>query len=151
MHTIQNPLHSRNQDGQRLRVVELKTIQPHSPRPLTIVGDKVDMLSLIPATTNRGYRLYVDNYEDQEPRLRIWYHHQRGAAHQIELKRYVNMRILGGLLGQLQAEGEKKQNIVSFKNCTIQEHADFVYGFVGTWLGGGSRTFCADVSSTLER
>lgn len=117
-------------EGQEVRVMELKTIQPHSPRPLTMVGDKVDMLSLIPETTNRGYRLYVDNCEDQQSRLRIWYHHQRGAARQIELKRYVNMRILGGLLGQLQAEGEKKENIVSFKNCTIQEHADFVSGLL---------------------
>ena len=115
-------------DGQRLRVVELETIQPHSPRPLTIVGDKVDMLSLIPATTNRGYRLYVDNYEDQEPRLRIWYYHGRGAARQIEVKRYVNIRILGGLLGQLQAEGEKNDVIVSFKNASISEHADFILG-----------------------
>ena len=117
-------------DGQPLRVVELVTIQPHTPRHLTIVGDKVDMLSLVPETTNKGYRLFVDNYEDQEPRLRIWYYHERGAAHQIELKQYVNMHILGGLLGQLQAEGEKKQNIVSFKNCTIHEHADFVLGLL---------------------
>ncbi len=117
-------------DGQRLRVVELETIRAHSPRPLTIVGDKVDMLSLIPETTKRGYRLYVDNYGNEEPRLRIWYYHERGAAHQIELKRYVKMHILGGLLGQLQAEGEKKENIVSFKNCAIQEHADFVSGLL---------------------
>lgn len=117
-------------DGQRLRVMELETIRPHTSRPLTIVGNKVDMLSLIPATTNRGYRLYVDSYEDAEPRLRIWYYHERGAARQIELKRYVKMLILGGLLGQLQAEGEKKENIVSFKNCTVQEHADFVLGLL---------------------
>ena len=117
-------------DEQRVRVLEVETIQPHTTHPLTIVGNKVDLLSLIPATTNRGYRLYVDSYGDEEPRLRIWYYHQRGAAHQIELKRYVNTRILGGLLGQLQAEGEKKENIVSFKNCTIQEHADFVLGLL---------------------
>lgn len=117
-------------DGQVVRVVEVKTIQPHSPRPLTIVGNTVDVLSLIPTTTSRGYRLYADCYEDLEPRLRIWYYHERGAARQIELKRYVNIGILGGLLGQLQAEGEKKENLVSFKNCTIHEHADFVSGLL---------------------
>ncbi len=93
--------------GQAVRVLDLRIIEPHTPQPIAIVGDKIDMLSLIPATTNRGYRLYVDYYEDQEPRLRIWYYHQRGAAHQIELKRYVDITKLGQLLGLLQAEGDK--------------------------------------------
>jgi len=113
------------EDDQRLRIVELETIQPHTPRPLAIVGNKVDMLSLIPETTNRGYQLYVD-YEDQEPRLRIWYYHERGAAQQIELKRYVGITKLGQLLGLLQAEGDKTYSRVAFKNASICEHADFV-------------------------
>jgi len=112
--------------GQEVRVMELETIQPHSSDTLTIVGDKVDMLSLVPATTNRGYRLYVDKYEDQEPRLRIWYYHERGAARQIELKRYVDITKLGQLLGLFQAEGDKTYSRVAFKNSSIREHADFV-------------------------
>ncbi len=113
-------------NGQEVQVVELKAIPPHSPRPIAIVGNKVDMLSLIPATTSRGYRLYVDSYEDQDPRLRVWYYHSRGAARQIELKRNVDVSVLGGLLGQLQAEGDKKSLRVVFKNSAISEHADFI-------------------------
>lgn len=115
-------------ERQAVQVLDLRIIEPHTPQPIAIVGDEIDMLSLIPAKTHRGYRLYVDSYEDEEPRLRIWYYHERGAARQIELKRYVNMRILGGLLGQLQAEGEKNDVIVSFKNASIAEHDDFISG-----------------------
>lgn len=85
------------------------------------------MLSLIPPTSTNGYQLYVDEYENNgEQWLRIWYHHPRGAARQIELRRYVNITKLGELLGLLQAEGDKKSPRVVFKNALVSEHADFV-------------------------
>jgi len=60
---------------------------------------------------------------DFEP---VWYYHPRGAARQIEMKRYVNASTLGNLLGQMQAEGEKNGSRVAFKNTSISEHTDFV-------------------------
>jgi len=87
----------------------------------------VNMLSLIPATSVNGYQLYVDKFESNgEEWLRVWYHHPRGAARQIEIRRYVDISKLGQLLGQLQAEGDKKYPRVVFKNASINEHQDFV-------------------------
>jgi len=113
--------------GQSLSILELKPIQPHTRPPFKTEGEKVDMLSLIPPTSINGYPLYVNEYMNNgEEWLRVWYHHPRGAARQIELTRYVNAARLGGLLGLLQAEGDKKYARVGFKNSAIAEHADLV-------------------------
>jgi hypothetical protein len=113
--------------GQSLSILELKPIQPHTRPAFRTEGEKVDMLSLIPPTSTNGYPLYVDEYENNvEQWLRIWYHHPRGAARQIELRRWIDISKLGQLLGQLQAEGDKKSLRVVFKNASISEHADFV-------------------------
>jgi hypothetical protein len=113
--------------GQSLSILELKPIQPHTRPPFKTEAENVDMLSLIPPTSTNGYQLYVDEYENNgEQWLRIWYYHPRGAARQIELRRYVNIAKLGQLLGQMQAEGDKKSPRVVFKNVSLSEHADFV-------------------------
>lgn len=139
--------------GQAVRVLELRIVEPHTPQPIGIVGDKIDMLSLIPATTSRGYRLYVDCYEDGEPRLRIWYYHQRGAAHQLELERYVDIIKLGQLLGLLQAEGDKTHSYVAFKNASISEHADFVSSLHDLGLSTSISALCTfnPKKSSIER
>ena len=112
---------------QNVSILELKPIPPHTPSPFKTQGDKVDLLSLVPATSTNGYQLYVDEYETRgEQWLRIWYRHPRGAARQVELKRHVDISNLGELLGQLQAEGDKNNPRVVFKNASIAEHADFV-------------------------
>jgi hypothetical protein len=114
---------------QRLSLLEVKSLKPHIRAPFHIENGKVDMLSLIPEKTGRGYQLYVDNHEKEgESWLSVWYHHPRGAARQIELRRYVDGSQLGQLLGQLQAEGNKQGPSVVFKNSSISEHADFVSG-----------------------
>ena len=113
--------------GETVSILELKTIQAHSRLPFKTQGENADLLSLIPTTSSNGYPPYVDEYENSgEPWLRIWYYHPRGAARQVELKRYVDIFKLGQLLGQLQAEGDKKSPRVAFKNASIREHADFV-------------------------
>lgn len=113
--------------GQCLSVLDVKRLKPHCRTIFQVENGKVDMLSLIPDATSKGYRIYVDQHEeDGEPWLSVWYHHPRGAARQIELRRYVNASRLGQLLGQLQAEGNKKGPSVVFKNTSISEHADFV-------------------------
>ncbi len=112
---------------QTISLLELKPIQPHTRPPFKTEGEKVDMLSLIPPTSTSGYQLYVDEYENNgEQWLRIWYHHPRGAARQIELRRHVNISKLGQLLGQMQAEGDKGSIRVAFKNSSLSEHSDFV-------------------------
>ncbi len=115
--------------GQCLSVLDVKRLKPHSSTPFHIKNGKIDILSLIPEVTSKGYRLYVDKHEKgSESWLSVWYHHRRGAARQIELRRYVNASKLGQLLGQLQAEGNKQGSSVVFKNSSISEHADFVTG-----------------------
>jgi hypothetical protein len=113
--------------GQTLSILELKPIQPHIRPSFKTEGEKVDMLSLIPPTSINGHPLYVDEYvKNVEEWLRVWYYHPRGAARQIELRRWIDISKLGQLLGQLQAEGDKKNPRVVFKNTSIAEHADFV-------------------------
>lgn len=117
--------------GQSLSILDVKSLKPHSRLSFHIENDQVDLLSLIPEQTKRGYPLYVDHTAEAEDSwLSIWYYHERGAARQIELKRYVGAKSLGALLGQLQAEGVKKENMVAFKNRLVEEHADFVSGLL---------------------
>jgi hypothetical protein len=112
---------------QRLSLLEVKRLQPHRKTPFHIENGKVDILSIIPEKTHRGYRICVDNHEkDGESWLSVWYCHLRGAAREIELKQFVDISKLGQLLGQLQAEGDKNFSWVAFKNSSISEHADFV-------------------------
>jgi hypothetical protein len=112
---------------QTISILDVKPIQPHTRPPFRTEGEKVDMLSLIPLTSSNGYQLHVDEYENNgEQWLRIWYHHPRGAARQIELRRYVDLSKLGQVLGLLQAEGDKNSDLVAFKNSSLSEHSDFV-------------------------
>lgn len=112
---------------QSLSILEIKSLEAHPKMHFHIENGKVDMLSLIPEQTDKGYRLYVDQHEkDGESWLSIWCYHTRGSARQIGLKRYANTSTLGSLFGQLQAEGEKNGSRVAFKNTSISEHADFV-------------------------
>jgi len=113
--------------GQSLSLLEFKRIKPHSRNPFRVDSGKADMLSLVPTASRKGRPIYVDEYEKAaESWLRVWYYHPRGAARQIEMKRYVNASTLGNLLGQIQAEGEKNGSRVAFKNTSISEHTDFV-------------------------
>ncbi len=113
--------------GQCLSLLEVKRVEHHSRKDFNIKDGKADLLSFIPDATNKGYPLYVDEHEEAGVSwLSVWYYHPRGAARQIELKRYVNVSRIGQLLGQLQAEGNKKGPSIVFKNSSISEHADFV-------------------------
>jgi hypothetical protein len=90
---------------------------------------KVDILSLIPENTSKGYDIIVSEFEkESEKFLRIWSPGGTKGARQIELKRFVDKRALGEILGQYQAEGEKvgKPSRIVFTNKLIQEHKDFI-------------------------
>lgn len=116
---------------QVLSVLELKPIQPHTRLPFKTLGDTVDMLSLIPPTSTNGNEMYVDEFEEHgQAWLRVWYCHPRGAARQIELKRYADAAKLGQLLGLLQAEEDKHAPRVGFKNSNIAEHGDLISGLL---------------------
>jgi len=93
-------------------------------------NNKIDLLSLIPYKTSHDYEIIVIEFiKNNEKWLRIWYSHKRGSARQIELKRFINIKFLGYLFGQLQAEGTKnakKRFRIDFSNKIIEEHKDFV-------------------------
>jgi hypothetical protein len=128
---------------QTLSILELKPIQPHSRPPFRTEGDRADVLFLIPPTSTNGYPLYVDEYENNgEQWLRIWYHHPRGAARQIQFMRYVDISRLGQILGQLQAEGDKNSGLITFKNCSLPEHSDFVSSLSELGLSSGISARC---------
>ena len=128
---------------EKLSILEIKPVQQHSRPPFKTDGEKVDMMSLIPSASINGCPLYVDEYETNGERwLRIWYHHPRGAARQIELKRDVDISKLGRLLGQLQAEGDKNSDRVAFKNVSLSEHADFVLSLQELGVSSGITARC---------
>ncbi len=95
-------------------------------------GNRLDLLALIPKKTSRGYRIFVNPFKKKDKDwLRIWYSHSRGSGKQIELKRFIEIKTLGTLLGQYQAEGTKHQKSqrkfsVEFKNKLIKEHREFL-------------------------
>lgn len=92
---------------------------------------KIDLLALIPENTFSGYKIFVYQFvRNSEKWLRIWYAHERGSARELELKRYIDIRPFGSLLGQLQAEGDKfigrRKHRVSFGNNLLTEHQEFI-------------------------
>ncbi|MBI4452752.1 hypothetical protein HY637_04950 [Candidatus Woesearchaeota archaeon] len=92
---------------------------------------KIDMLSLIPQTTSKGYEIIVTSFTlNNENWLRLWYSHERGSGQQLEIRRLVEIDTLGSLLGQYQAEGTKHKNTdkfnVEFTNKIIPEHQEFI-------------------------
>ena len=92
-------------------------------------NNKIDLLSLIPYKTSYGYEIIVIEFiRNNEKWLRIWYSHKRGSARQIELKRFINIKFLGYLFGQLQAEGTKcgRKFRLDFSNKLILEHKNFI-------------------------
>jgi hypothetical protein len=96
------------------------------------INNKIDMLSLIPERTSRGYEIFVTKFEkNNQDYLRIWYSHERGSGRQIEIRRFMNIESIGSLLGQYQAEGtkHKKTNAkfrVEFGNKLVEEHREFM-------------------------
>lgn len=91
--------------------------------------NKVDLLSLNPKETSKGYEIVVSKFEkDSEEFLRIWSSGGTKGARQITLNRFVGKRIFGEILGQYQAEGQKSKRIsrVTFTNKEIREHRDFI-------------------------
>lgn len=90
---------------------------------------KVDLLSLIPEETSKGYEIIISEFEkDSKKFLRIWSPAGTRGARQIEIKRFVNKRALGEILGQYQAEGQKSRKLsqIVFTNKLVEEHRDFV-------------------------
>lgn len=92
-------------------------------------NSKVDLLSLIPEETTKGYEIIVSEFEkDSEEFLRVWSPAGTKGARQIELKRFVDKRALGEILGQYQAEGQKSRKLsqLVFTNKLVEEHHDFI-------------------------
>ncbi len=95
-------------------------------------NNAIDLLYFIPEKTSMGYEIIVNDFiKDDKKWLRIWYSHKRGSGRQLELKRFVDIRKFGSLLGQYQAEGTKNKNTKSkfmlrFTNKIIKEHVAYL-------------------------
>lgn len=114
------------EDSVLLKISEVE----RSERPNEIISNgHVDMLSLIPEKTSRDYEMVVSEFEKgDEEWLRVWYPGGSKGARQIEIRRFVDSRLFGELLGQYQAEGKKSidESRIEFTNKLISEHRDFV-------------------------
>lgn len=92
-------------------------------------NNKVDLLTLIPEETTKGHEIIITEFKkESESFLRIWSPAGTKGARQIELKRFVDKRALGEILGQYQAEGEKAGEFsrIVFTNKLVAEHRDFI-------------------------
>lgn len=96
--------------------------------PRLITDGKVDLLSIIPIVTSKGFSIVGEEYlHKNEKWIRIWAFHDRGSSRQIELKRFFDIKDFGRFLGQMQAEGTKFNfERLEFCNKSINEHKDFV-------------------------
>ncbi len=89
---------------------------------------EIDLLFFIPNKTIKGSKIFIEEIsKSNESYLRICSFHERGSASQIEIKRFVDINLLGKFLGQIQSEGSKNlSDKVEFCNKSIKEHRDFV-------------------------
>ena len=116
---------------QDLITIELDEIKNTEKSRDLFYEDKIDMLSLIPDKTSRGFEIIVTEFDkNNEKWLRIWYSHERGSGQQLEIRRLVEIDTLGSLLGQYQAEGTKHKRTIKFSleftNKIIPEHQEFI-------------------------
>jgi DNA-binding Lrp family transcriptional regulator len=103
------------QIGDVIKVVEIKKIPQQRPTKI-FVGNKIDLMSLVPKRTRKGFEIFVVETENgNEKSILVWYK----GAEQIQIKRYVDAKLLGYLLGQLQAEGSKYKKIKKTSSPTV--------------------------------
>lgn len=90
--------------------------------------NKVDLLYFLPKKSQKGSEISFEELTiEGESFLRVFSMHSRGSSKEILLKRFVEPRIFGGLLGQIQAEGTKSNfNVIEFCNKNLLELKDFI-------------------------
>lgn len=109
--------------------VEFSNVERTERTDKIFKNGKVDILCLVPEETSKGYEIIVTEFEkNSEKFLRLWSPGGTKGARQIELKRFVDKRSLGELLGQYQAEGQKSKELsqIVFTNKLVKEHCDFI-------------------------
>lgn len=118
----------------RLKIVNMDKISQFKIKKEIFYNAKVDILSLIPEKSKKGFDFFVEEFEENnEDWLNIWYYSTNCGSKNIWIKRFVNSEKLGCLLGIFQAEGTKFEEIKNnqsprlvFTNKSIQEHKRFI-------------------------
>lgn len=123
---VARALHLRHGNG--LYITDIHPVKNVRRASRFLSKGRIDLLSWVPQRTGKGHAYVVDEYLDDrgESWIRVWYCHRRGAARQLEIRRYIDVRHLGKLLGQYQAEGGERHGRVEFKNKLLSEHREFV-------------------------
>ena len=117
--------------------ISLEKIQNLERTKKLFYKNKIDLLSLIPKKTSQNYEIIIYPYRKEGNEwLKLWYLHERGSGNQLEIKRFVDIKKFGSLLGQYQAEGTKPVNSkypkyrVEFTNKIINEHKEFLESLI---------------------
>ena len=129
---IRNELNINPDDEIRMKGVN--KISPFKPTEKMFYNNHIDLLSLIPEKTKKGFNFFVEEFDkDNEKWLNAWYHSTNCGSKQVWIKRFVNPEKLGRLLGILQAEGTKFERVkdgqsprLIFTNKSIYEHKQFI-------------------------
>ncbi len=109
-----------------IRIEPSKFKPSHRSRFLLHKG-QIDLLYLIPEITKKGFPIIVHEFfKEGENWLNVWCYHPRGSCSQVFLRRYLEPKKFGKLLGLLQAEGTKNNfKVLEFGNNSVFEHKDF--------------------------
>lgn len=92
----------------------------------------IDLAYYIPKATSKGSKVICEAFEKNGQNwLSLWSYHTRGSSEQITLRRYLDIELFGNFLGQMQAEGTKRNAIkLEFANKLSNEHTDFIKSLV---------------------
>jgi len=102
---------------------------PLTKRPLfPFFRHKADLLFFLPERNKKGSNIYFETeLIGSEEVIRIESIHQRGSSSQIVLRRYLDPKLFGLFLGQMQAEGTKtNHDALEFCNKSLFELKDFI-------------------------
>ncbi len=108
--------------------IQCAKILPRKISQSPFVENSIDMLFFIPKISTLGSEFHFEIFKkNEEEYLRIVVIHGRGSSSQIILRRYVDPKLFGSLLGQMQSEGSKTNNeSLEFCNKSLYELEDFV-------------------------
>ncbi len=118
----------------KIKILSIGRIFPFKCKEQMIYNNQVDLLSLIPEKTQKGFSFFVEEFEkDNEKWLNIWYYGTNCGSKNVWIKRFVNPEKLGSLLGIFQAEGTKFEEVKNkqsprliFTNNSLYEHKNFI-------------------------
>lgn len=115
---VRNKLHLKI--GDILEILEIREVR-HPKKPSKLINkNHVDLLFLLPKKMSNGNNVIIDYNDDGY--IRLW----SLKCQEFKIKRFVEIDVIGKLLGLIQAESAKKGNKFDFTNIFYSLHKEFL-------------------------